>query len=441
MARDREPKDGQHRTQGRLGRFARLSSMTASVAARQIGGRIAAAFQDEQQRAKARKRTNQRSAEQIVTTMGQLKGAAMKVGQILSTDPELLPDEMTDALSALQSSAPPMDFETVREVIEAALDCDLDDAFSSFSREAIGAASIGQVHRATTTAGLQVAVKVQYPGIVDTIESDMKNLGSMLNLARVSYSRAQVETYLDEVTQVILRESDYLAEADALELFQTVLHDVEGVRSPAPVHALTRKNVLTMEFVEGERLADFLSTAGPAERTQKAERLIRAYITMMHDHDVLHADPHPGNFLVDTDGQVVFLDLGCVRSYAPAFQRGLIAILLALWRGDLDALLHHLDTLGHSREGVDPELIYEWLEMVLEPLLVDRPFDFGAWPIHERSLRSVKQHPSVLRFAPPKEAIFYLRTLAGLRGLLGQSHTEVNAYRIAKAAVEKMGLL
>jgi predicted unusual protein kinase regulating ubiquinone biosynthesis (AarF/ABC1/UbiB family) len=427
-----------HRSHGRFSRFAQISSVTAGVAARQLGRKVASAFQDEASREESDRRAWAASADQIATTMGQLKGAAMKVGQMLSTDPELLPDEVRDALKTLQSEAPPMPYEMVKAEVERALGQSLDEVYRDFSREPIGAASIGQVHRATLLDGREVAVKVQYPGIGDTIDSDMKNLGTLLTLARAKLPKERVEAYLEEVTEVIRRESDYLFEADTLERFQTVFADVDGVRTPLPVPEFCRRTVLTMEFVDGQRLNTYFAAADEATKSMLAERIICAYIEMIHRHGVLHADPHPGNFLIDKEQNIVFLDVGCVREYAPAFTDGLLTIIEAMWRGDLELLMTTIDSMGFSREGIDAEVIWEWLEIVLTPLLVDKVFDFGAWRVQDAALKFVKDNPEILGFAPPKEAIFYLRVLAGLRGLVGEGGARMNAHRIAKKAAASL---
>ncbi|MFZ9889220.1 MAG: ABC1 kinase family protein [Myxococcota bacterium] len=397
---------------------------------------MASAFQTEAEAEEARRRALQRSAANVVSTFAELKGAAMKVGQMLSTDPELLPPEVTEQLSLLQRDAPAMPFTMVRQVVETALGVSLGDVFSSFSEQPIGAASIGQVHRAVTVDGQAVAVKVQYPGIADTIESDMKNLGALLGFARAAVPKERLDAYLDEITEVLKRESDYLWEADQLERFQTVLRNVPGVRTPLPVHELTRKNVLTMEFIEGTRLTEWLQGASAEERRIQGERLVHAYLEMVHVHGALHADPHPGNFLVDHHGALVFLDLGCVRDYELQFADHLIRIVQSLWRGDLDTAMDAWRCMGFRDEQVEPEVVYEYLELILEPLLVDKEFDFGEWPIHERGLRFVKDNPSLLTFAPPREALFYLRVLAGLRGLLGTAGVRLNAYRLARSWAE-----
>lgn len=431
-----DPPDDETPRTGRLSRLARLSGLGAGVAARHITQRVASAFQTDAEAEEARRRTLQRSAANVVTAFAELKGAAMKVGQMLSTDPELLPPEVSEQLSLLQRDAPPMPFAVVRQVVETALGGSLGDLFREFSEQSLGAASIGQVHRAITADGQEVAVKIQYPGIADTIESDMKNLGALLGFARAAVPKERLDMYLEEVTEVLQRESDYLWEADQLERFQTVLRNVEGVRTPLPVHELTRKNVLTMEFIEGRRLTEWLLGAGDEARRKQGERLVHAYLEMVHVHGALHADPHPGNFLVDESDHLVFLDLGCVRDYDPTFADDLIRIVQSLWRGDLDNAVGAWQRMGFRDDQVEPEVIYEYLELILEPLLVDREFDFGAWPIHERGLRFIKENPSLLTFAPPREALFYLRVLAGLRGLLGSAGVRLNAHRLARAWAE-----
>ena len=433
---DKDPK--KHRPTSRLSRFARLSSMTANVAARTLKGKVAAAFQSEEEATKTQNAIRKQSGNEIKETFGELKGAAMKIGQMLSSDPELLPEEYRDALSSLQSEAPPMDFEMVRDVVEDALGAELNEHFSDFSEQPIGAASIGQVHVATTHEGQRVAVKVQYPGIADTLDSDLKNMRSLMRFGQVRIERKKLDAYFEEIRNVIVAEGDYLAEAENLERFQLVWRSLEGVRAPIPEHELSRKTVLTMEFIEGVPLWDYLDSASSEEKKRIAESVVNAYIVMMHEHGLLHADPHPGNFLVDKNGHVVFLDLGAVREYEASFTHGLLAIIEAMWSHDIDAMMNAVEAIGFVSNKTDPEIIYEWLELILEPLLTDREFDFATWKVHEESLKFVKDNSSIMAFAPPREAVFYLRVLAGLRGLLGRSDITLNAYKIAKRAADAL---
>jgi predicted unusual protein kinase regulating ubiquinone biosynthesis (AarF/ABC1/UbiB family) len=466
-------------TSSRFSRFAKITGLSASVAARHLTQKVVSAFTDEESAQESERRAMAQSAEQMRKTLGELKGAAMKVGQMLATDPEILPPEIAEQLSQLQHSAPPMDLATVRGVVEGALEQKLEDVFTSFSEKPIGAASIGQVHRATTKDGMNVAVKVQYPGIADTIASDMKNLGSLLVIARAQLPKDRVDAYLDEVTTVLQKESDYLNEADNLERFQVLLKDVEGVRVPIPVHELTRKQVLVMELFEGERLEDWLAKAPPEQKTVQGRRFLKAYLEMIHRHGALHADPHPGNFLVlttmessngaPTGGRlsgggpasgsagageglatatpengvppIGILDLGCVRDYPVGFMDDQLRLLAGLWKHDIQALQTTWRKLGFMDKGVDPELIYDWLQLIFEPLTSNKITDFGTWKIHETALRFVLDNPSIKLWAPPREVLFYVRVLAGLRALMHKVGMRLNVYELSREVCRERGII
>lgn len=448
MTHDRNDDKPKGPTASRLQRFAKLTGLGAGVAARHLGQKIAGAFSTEEEQQEREKRGRERTAVQMRETLGELKGAAMKVGQMLATDPELLPEEMVRELAQLQHSAPSMEFALVREVVEAALERPLEDVFESFGETPIGAASIGQVHKARTRDGQTVAVKVQYPGIADTLSSDMQNLGSLLVMARAALPKDRVDGYLDEVRSVIERESDYLNEADNLERFQIILKDVEGVRVPIPVHELTRKNVLVMEYLDGVRLEDWLATASEAEKTVQGTRVLRMYLEMIHRHGALHADPHPGNFLVlreDSTGTgtpaIGLLDLGCVRDYPLAFMDGMLELLRGMWRHDIDDLQRTWRKLGFMDNGVDRELIYDWWELVFAPVIKPGVTDFGTWKIQDEALRYVLDNPSVKMFAPPREALFYTRVLVGLRALMHKTGMKLNLYELSREVCRARGIL
>ncbi|MDP2345070.1 MAG: AarF/ABC1/UbiB kinase family protein [Deltaproteobacteria bacterium] len=433
-------------TSSRFARFARMSSLTAGVAARHFGQKVASAFRDDDEQEKAKKESQLKSATQITKTLGELKGAAMKLGQMLATDPELLPKEMVEELQKLGHSAPPMPFSTVKQVVEEALGQPLDEVFTEFSEQPIGAASIGQVHRAKMRDGTDVAVKVQYPGIADTIVSDMRNLGGLLALARAQLPRERVDAYLEEVTSVIQAESDYLKEAENLERFQFVLKNLKGVRVPTPVHELTRKNVLVMEYLSGQKIETWLETAPAAQKHEQGKRLLEVFLQTIHRHHVLHADPHPGNFMILDSAEFVdgapvlgILDCGCVREYEAAFCDDLIALLVTLWKHDVEAMQVAWLKLGFIDKGVNPDDVYEWCQLILAPMLQDVDWDFGGWKIQEQAISFVLAHPKVKLWAPPREVIFYIRTLAGLRGLLAKTGLKLNTYRMSRAMAEERG--
>ena len=435
-------------TSSRFARFARMSGLTAGVTARHLGQKMAGVFQNDEQKKSGEKAAQQKSAAQITRTLGELKGAAMKIGQMMATDPELLPPDMIEQISTLQHSAPAMSFHAVTEVVEQALGHPLSSVFSWFSPEPVGAASIGQVHKATTIDGVAVAVKVQYPGIADTIRSDMKNLGSLLAMMRVQLPKERVDGYVEEFTQVIEQESDYLREANNLERFCMLLGKLPGVRVPYPVHELTKKNLLVMEYLDGTRLETWLQSAPPEQKDAQGRRLIEVFLQSVHRNQVLHADPHPGNFLVLVNEPLVdgapplgILDAGCVREYDVAFTDGLIGFMAAMWRHDLDALKASWTKIGFIDNNLDPELIYEWNELVLAPLLKNEDFDFANWKVQHDLTTFMLANPRMKMFSPPREVLFYLRTLVGLRGLLAKTGTKVNVYKIARAMAEERGVL
>ncbi len=426
-----------------------MSGLTAGISARHLGNKVLGVFRSDEENAAAKEQAQKKSAKEITATLGQLKGAAMKIGQMMATDPELLPPDMVAEISSLQHSAPAMPFHTVKSEVETALGAALDEHFVEFSEQPIGAASIGQVHKATLKDGTDVAVKVQYPGIASTIRSDMGNLGTLLNLLRVQLPKERVDTYLEEITTVIEAESDYQNEALNLERFCALFKDNPGVRVPYPVHELTRKNVLVMEYLRGPRMEEWLSQAPEEKKAVMGHRLMEVFLQSVHRNQVLHADPHPGNFLVvdsepEHDGAppLGLLDAGAVRTFEATFTDALIGFMTAMWRHDIDALQRSWKELGFIEDtALDPEVIYEWNELILAPLLQDKVWDFGTWKVQEDALKFVMAHPNVKLWSPPREVLFYLRTLVGLRGLLAKTGVKANTFRIAKAMAEERGVL
>ncbi len=188
-------------------------------------------------------------------------------------------------------------------------------------------------------------------------------------------------------------------------------------------------------------LHDWLAEAPQEKRNAYGKRLTDAYVEMLHRHGALHADPHPGNFLVDKNDHIVFLDLGCVRDYDVSFCDDLIRMLVALWKHDVDLLQSTWKKLNFKDDGVDPEIVYEWLCMIMEPLLTNSVFDFGTWKISERAIRFALDNPSLTKFAPPSQVIFYLRVMSGLRGLMHQTGVQLNVYSMSRAVAKERKLL
>jgi predicted unusual protein kinase regulating ubiquinone biosynthesis (AarF/ABC1/UbiB family) len=429
---------GKDAPKGRLSRFMKMGGLGLSVGAGTVARKVANKVLpgSEEAKKKAESKANKKQAEKIVKTLGQLKGASMKIGQILSADPDLIPPEYVDTLTALQSNAPPMTYQTLRDQIEAAFDRPIETIFQHFDPDPIGSASIGQVHKATLMDGQEVCLKIQYPGILESMESDMKNLSSLMILGRTLVHKDRLNAYLEECRRAILEEADYELEASKLERFHKIFADREGMRAPKPYPEWTRKTVLTMEYVEGTKLDEALLHAEKERRTELACRYVANYVWMFHELFELHSDPHPGNFLIDGNDNLVMLDFGCVKAFDPKFSDGILDVLVGHWRDDPEMCADVYRDLGFGREDTsksvfDARVIEKINEISLAPFLYDEEFDFSAWRPRVELQKLILKHPKVLKFTPPAEALLYFRVVSGIKGLLARLNVQANVYDLA----------
>jgi predicted unusual protein kinase regulating ubiquinone biosynthesis (AarF/ABC1/UbiB family) len=440
--------EGEEVTSNRFKRMFKLGSMGARVTASTMASKVGSLLPGNKERREENlQRAYAKNAARVVDVLGELKGASMKVGQLLSADPELLPDEFSDVMSSLQKDAPPMTYATVKDQIEAALDRPMETVFSFFDPEPIGAASIGQVHRATLESGEDVAVKVQYPGVAASLDSDLRSLKSMLIYGRAVIDRDRLDQIFAEIERMLLEEADYEKEAHTLGRFHEILKDREGLRAPKAYPEWSSKQVLVMEFAEGRKLDEALGDMedGP-ERQVLLERWMHTYSWMFHDLLELHADPHPGNFLLQDDGTLVMLDFGCVKKFDEAFADGFMELLDATWQNDPERLVEIYIRLGFGGEGIDPasidpELMLQYQEIVIAPFLRDEPFYFGDWEPAKEGKMFMLRHPSFLKLTPPPDALAYFRVLSGIKGLLRKMDASINAYSMAYQTAKRRGLL
>ncbi|MCA9555603.1 MAG: AarF/ABC1/UbiB kinase family protein [Myxococcales bacterium] len=430
---------------GRLGRFMKLGGMAASVTGSAMAERLTRAWRPEEAREEALRATMVGNAQKMVRAMGELKGAAMKVGQMLSVVPDQVPEEVRQELAALQKDTPPMSYELVAAQFEAGTGTPLRDAFAYFDPEPIGAASIGQVHRARTFEGTEVAVKVQYPGILDTLDSDLKNLGILIQTGRMLADKERLDAFMAEIRRGILEEADYAHEAENLETFGERFSAFEGVVVPRVVRDFTSDTVLTMGYLEGEKLDQAIEKLDQPARDEACLRFARLVIWSFHEQQMLHADPHPGNFLHMPDGRLGLLDFGCVRTYDPKFTDGWLKVIVAKWRHEKDHLRELFDELGYApmkgSKGLTNQQLHELTDITTAPFLYDREFDWGAWKPRPALEAFAKANLAVLQYASPPEAIFYFRVSAGVWGLLTRAGVKANFHRIAREVAERRGLL
>jgi predicted unusual protein kinase regulating ubiquinone biosynthesis (AarF/ABC1/UbiB family) len=335
VAKDRIPTS-------RLARTARVSSLAAGQAARHLGTRATNIARSDEGKQAALERRHVEAAEQIVTALGTMKGAAMKLGQVMSfLDVGLVPEEHREEfqrkLGELRDAAPKVRFADMRKVIESELEAPLRDVFESFDAEPIAAASIGQVYRARLDDGRDVAVKVQYPGVAAAVRADMQNLGIILRLMKRIAPGLDVQATAEEIRSRIGDELDYELEATNQRALARIFRGHPFIHVPEVITSLSRERVMVSEFVSG-RGFDTLKETDQETRDRLGEIIFRFYFGCMYRLGQFSGDPHPGNFLLLPDGRVAFLDFGLFK----VMPKHLIELELACQRagheGDADRL-------------------------------------------------------------------------------------------------------
>jgi predicted unusual protein kinase regulating ubiquinone biosynthesis (AarF/ABC1/UbiB family) len=301
----------------RIARTARIARLAAGQGTRQLGTQAANLRRDEKGRQAALERRHVEAAEQIVTALGTMKGAAMKMGQVLSfLDVGLVPEEYRDdfqrKLGELRDAAPNVRFSDMRKVIESELGEDLSDTFASFDEEPVAAASIGQVYHARLPDGRDVAVKVQYPGVAQAVRADMQNLGMILRLMKQIAPGLDVKATAEEVRDRIGDELDYELEAQNQRSLARIFRDHPFIVVPDVVTGLSREKVIVTEFVHGAGF-DAIKEMDQPTRDRVGEIVFRFFFGCMYRHHQFSGDPHPGNFMLMDDGKVAFLDFGLFK--------------------------------------------------------------------------------------------------------------------------------
>jgi predicted unusual protein kinase regulating ubiquinone biosynthesis (AarF/ABC1/UbiB family) len=398
--------------QGRLNRLRKLAGLSAQLGADMLkSGAKRLAGQDPELLSKG-------MAEKLVATLGGLKGAAMKFGQAVSMDPDLLTPEVRQVLARLQNQAPAMSYDTVARVVRQELGAPPEALFREFDRQPLAAASLGQVHRAALEDGRAVAVKVQYPGIGDSLRGDLDNLGMVVKTVSKAAKVMDGTAYFQELREELLLELDYRREARLCQGFRQSAARLPDLKVPDVIPERTSERVLTLELLEGQTLKDWIVTAPPPEeRFRVARQLIRAIYGPFFCAGEIHADPHPGNFLVMKDGRLGLLDFGSIKSFSARFVEVNRRMFLQAVR------LEPLDILGLSREvGFTLDLPDEEAEPLIHEVLriAGRPmrshaYDFATCEINRDMKRHFARNAArFLKIRPPPEAVMFFRSTGGL---------------------------
>jgi predicted unusual protein kinase regulating ubiquinone biosynthesis (AarF/ABC1/UbiB family) len=308
------------------------------------------------------------TAKQIVAALGTMKGAAMKLGQVMSfLDVGLVAeqhrDEFQRELAKLRDAAPTVSFKQMRRVIEDDLEERIADVFECFDEEPIAAASIGQVYRATLSDGREVAVKVQYPGVAAAVRADMQNLDMIMRLLKRMTPGLDVKAIAEEIRERISEELDYELESQNQRALARIFRGHPFIVVPDVLSALSRERVLVTEFVRGTGFEQ-LKQRSKAERDRLGEIIFRFFLGCLYRHRQFSGDPHPGNFLLQDDGRVAFLDFGLFKRLDAGPVELELAAQRAVVEGDAAALHRLLAESGFlpEPERVDPEHLLEFVE-------------------------------------------------------------------------------
>jgi predicted unusual protein kinase regulating ubiquinone biosynthesis (AarF/ABC1/UbiB family) len=427
----------------RVGRSAKLGSAIGGQATR-YAGTVAANVGRSGEKSRERLETRHiETALKMASVLGEMKGAAMKIGQMASfIDIDLLPPEYREIyhenLAKLRTHAPAMPWEKVRKVMTEEYEGRApEQVFASIEEEAFAAASIGQVHRATLRDGSRVAVKVQYPGIADALESDMANAGILLRLAKALAPGLDAKAVAGELRERVLEELDYEYEAQNQRAFARAYDGHPFIFVPKVHSRLSRRRVLVSEYVEGEGFEE-VKRLPQDERDMYGEIIFRFCFGSIYHLQHFNADTHPGNYLLMADGRVAFLDFGMTKRLSPDQIQLEQRAVDAAGKDDAEALRQALHDLGFVADPsrVEAERLMEHVKMVGGWYMEDADVQITA----ERVMKMIEVtsdprsdfYDLVRRESLPADELMGRRMETGLLAVLAQLRATANWHRIMR---------
>lgn len=382
----------------------------------------------------------------------ELQGLFTKAGQLMSTLSHILPDPYMAALESLQDDAPSATFDETRPHIEKELGSPIDEVFSAFNELPIASASIGQVYRATLKSGEDVAVKVQHQDIEFLAQADLSIIKKLIKRVSVFIRVQGMDHVYDQVRSMIEEELDYEKEARSMEIIANNLSEVKGVRVPKVIKQLSSKRLLVAQFEAGCKITNIQQLdAWNVNRSELIERLITVFIKMILEDGFYHADPHPGNLLVNKDGDLILLDFGAVAELSEEMRNEIPVLLQAIFQKDEAKILVSLRQLGFIGNDQESEVIAQQLIAALSQFiqkevkvnsmnLKDLSFEDlkGSSLDNLRKEISLKELTKTVRI--PKEWILLDRTLQLLTGTSATVAPDLNPMDVIKPYLKKMML-
>jgi predicted unusual protein kinase regulating ubiquinone biosynthesis (AarF/ABC1/UbiB family) len=435
-------KDESSIPQGRIRRTAQVGSVVGTQGARYAGTRARNVARSREAATEALDSRHLEAAQKMVETLGRMKGAAMKIGQLASfIDTEFLPPEYRDLyqeeLSSLRTSAPPMPWKKVRSVLEEEWDDPVEELFDDFEEDAAAAASIGQVHRAVLPDGRRVAVKIQYPGVAEAIRADMQNAGMILRLAKALAPGLDAKAAAEELKERVLEELDYEYEAHNQRSFARGYRGHPFIYVPDVVTRLSTGRALVTEWVDGIGFEE-VKALPQEERDRFGEIVFRFCFGSIYHLQHFNADAHPGNYILMEDGRVAFLDFGMTKQLDKDQIELEITALAAVFEDDPERLRVALHDLGflNNPQKVDAELLMKHVHAV------------GGWYMEDRDVTVDSQRvmDAIAAVSDPRSDFYRLmrrenvpanelmgrRMESGVLAVLGQLNATRNWYRIGR---------
>ncbi|MEF1254837.1 ABC1 kinase family protein [Vibrio sp. M260112] len=419
----------------RISRFGKLASLATRVAGNVLSEGTKQLAKGHRPKAKDLILTPA-NITKVTEQLAHLRGAAMKLGQMLSMDAgDVLEPELADIMARLRSNAEPLPAKQLNTVLEQSLGRDWKEKFTAFNFKPIASASIGQVHLAYSDSGEKVAVKVQYPGIKKSIDSDVDNVGTLLNIIGLIPKSVDYKGLLDEAKKQLHDEADYQREALFAERYALALQDVAHFVVPNIHSTITSQSVLTMDFIDGIAIEEVASFAQP-ERSLVMHRLLELMFRELFEFKMVQTDPNFANYIYLPDSkQIGLLDFGATREYQPRFSDGYRNALAAVLQGDEQGLNNALEQIGFFSQDILPSqrtAIWQLVTLACEPMLVDQEYDFKASGLAQR----LREAGTILSMeqdywhTPPADAIFLHRKIAGMYLLAARLEAKVNIHRL-----------
>jgi predicted unusual protein kinase regulating ubiquinone biosynthesis (AarF/ABC1/UbiB family) len=377
------------------------------------------------------------NASDIYNSLSQMKGSALKIAQMMSMDKNLLPRAYQDKFTMAQYSAPPLSYPLVVKTFQKSFGKSPDQMFDTFTRSAVNAASIGQVHQATKD-GKKLAIKIQYPGVADSVTSDLR-LVRPFALRLLNMNEIELDHYMGEVEERLIEETDYLLEVQRSREISEACGHIPNLKFPIYYDELSADRIITMDWISGKHIKEWMDTNPSQEsRNQIGQALWDFYHHQVHNLKQVHADPHPGNFIIQEGEQLGIIDFGCVKVIPEDFYQGYFALIkkeLLINQKDLDQIFYDLEFISDKDTEIEKSffkaIFKEMISLLGKPFHVEK-FDFAdddffneIFLLGER-ISNDKMFRKSRQARGSRHGLYINRTYFGLYNLLNQLRAEVN---------------